>query len=121
LSKGIDLFSRLREYQKEAVNAFISSEQGIVEMPTGAGKTYVAIAAILELLKSGKIQNYIVTVPTIALAFQWYRELNKAGLHPTFIPREPNVSNIMTYPGFIKYTDSMTKVITLYQERRPCS
>ena len=113
MSKGIDLFSRLREYQKEAVNAFISSEQGIVEMPTGAGKTYVAIAAILELLRSGKIENYIVTVPTIALAFQWYRELNKAGLHPTFIPREPNVSNIMTYPGFIKYTDSTTKVITL--------
>jgi len=62
---------QLREYQQEALNAWHDADdRGVVELPTGAGKTVLAIAAMAEL----GVPTLIV-VPTIDLLDQWRREL----------------------------------------------
>ncbi|MBD3205718.1 DEAD/DEAH box helicase [Candidatus Bathyarchaeota archaeon] len=61
---------KLRNYQSEALEEWIKNyNRGIVVLPTGAGKTYLAIKAIERL----KVSTLIV-VPTIVLLEQW-REL----------------------------------------------
>ncbi len=61
----------LREYQRDAVDAWESAgRRGVLELPTGAGKTVVAIAAMVELSVPT-----LVVVPTIDLLEQWRREL----------------------------------------------
>ncbi|WP_224449750.1 DEAD/DEAH box helicase family protein [Haloprofundus salilacus] len=61
----------LREYQRDALDAWLSnSRRGILELPTGSGKTVVAIAAMVELGVPT-----LVVVPTIDLLEQWRREL----------------------------------------------
>ena len=61
----------LREYQREALDAWRGSgERGVVELPTGSGKTVVAIGAIVALNAPT-----LVVVPTIDLLEQWEAEL----------------------------------------------
>ena len=62
---------QLREYQQEALDAWRDAgDRGVVELPTGAGKTVLAIAAIAKLGVPT-----LVVVPTIDLLEQWRREL----------------------------------------------
>ncbi len=61
----------LRPYQQEALDAWRDAgERGVLELPTGSGKTVVAIAAIAELETPT-----LVVVPTIDLVEQWQAEL----------------------------------------------
>jgi len=63
----------LREYQHEALDAWTEADRrGVVELPTGSGKTVVAIAAIEELGVPT-----LVVVPTIDLVEQWRGELER--------------------------------------------
>ncbi|MFB6302101.1 MAG: DEAD/DEAH box helicase family protein [Haloferacaceae archaeon] len=63
---------RLRPYQSAALAAWREAgNRGVVEMPTGSGKTVVAIAAIAELGVPA-----LVVVPTLDLLTQWRRELS---------------------------------------------
>ncbi|KAB8143873.1 DEAD/DEAH box helicase [Chloroflexia bacterium SDU3-3] len=56
-----------RAYQEEALAAWLGRNgQGVVVLPTGAGKTVLALMAIEKL----KLQTLIV-VPTIELLYQW--------------------------------------------------
>ena len=64
----------LREYQKEALSKFLDSKLGVIEMPTGTGKTIVAAKAI-EVLKAPTA----VFVPTRVLIYQWARVLESFG------------------------------------------
>ena len=58
---------RLRDYQEEALRAWLrAGSRGVVVLPTGAGKTLVALAAMAEL----KCPTLIV-VPTLELMDQW--------------------------------------------------
>jgi len=62
---------RLREYQQAALDAWRDAgDRGVVELPTGAGKTVLAIAAMAELGVPT-----LVVVPTVDLLDQWRREL----------------------------------------------
>ena len=62
---------QLREYQQEALDAWRGAgDRGTIQLPTGAGKTVVAIAAIAALGVPT-----LVVVPTIDLLNQWRREL----------------------------------------------
>ncbi|SRR5579875_798885 len=57
----------LRPYQQEAVNAWLDADaRGIVTLPTGAGKTVVALGALAQLGV-----RTLVVVPTIELLRQW--------------------------------------------------
>ncbi|MFB6092981.1 MAG: DEAD/DEAH box helicase family protein, partial [Haloquadratum sp.] len=61
----------LRPYQTEALEAWRANDRrGVVELPTGAGKTVLAVDAIAELGVPT-----LVVVPTIDLLEQWRREL----------------------------------------------
>ena len=62
---------QLRTYQREALDAWRDvGDRGVVELPTGSGKTVVAIAAIATLETPT-----LVVVPTIDLLEQWREEL----------------------------------------------
>jgi superfamily II DNA or RNA helicase len=62
---------QLREYQTEALAAWREAgERGVLELPTGSGKTVIGIAAIEALGTPA-----LVVVPTIDLLDQWVDEL----------------------------------------------
>ena len=57
-----------RPHQKEALDAWDNNKkQGVVSLPTGSGKTILAILAIIQLKRST-----LIVVPTIDLLNQWY-------------------------------------------------
>ncbi|MUV89146.1 DEAD/DEAH box helicase [Halapricum sp. CBA1109] len=61
----------LRSYQRDALDAWREAgDRGVLELPTGSGKTVVAIAAMAALETPT-----LVVVPTIDLLKQWRREL----------------------------------------------
>jgi DNA excision repair protein ERCC-3 len=65
---------RLRDYQAEAVEAFLARDReggsGVVTLPCGAGKTVVALAAMARL----QVETLILATNIVALR-QWRREL----------------------------------------------
>lgn len=65
----------LRPYQLRALEAWRASRRGVVVMPTGAGKTFVALAAAAEALQRG--ESVLVLVPTRILKLQWERRVRE--------------------------------------------
>ena len=64
---------KLRDYQEEALEAWrAEGHRGIVVLPTGAGKTVVAIKAI-EALN----EPTLIVVPTLVLVEQWRARLEE--------------------------------------------
>jgi len=64
----------LRDYQKRALEAWrAAGRRGVVVLPTGAGKTVIALKAIEELEVST-----LVVVPTLVLVDQWRERLEEA-------------------------------------------
>jgi len=67
---------QLREYQTEALDAWreegsgSAPRRGVLELPTGSGKTVIGVAAIADLSTPT-----LVVVPTIDLLEQWREEL----------------------------------------------
>jgi superfamily II DNA or RNA helicase len=65
-------------HQAEAVSAWVrAGRAGVVVLPTGAGKTFVAELAIAAVQRSA-----LVVVPTIELMTQWYDRLTTAFAAP---------------------------------------
>lgn len=63
-----------RPFQTEALNAWLANRgQGVVVLPTGAGKSHLALMAI-----DAKRRAALVVVPTLDLVRQWYDLLRKA-------------------------------------------
>jgi superfamily II DNA or RNA helicase len=60
----------LRDYQREALEAWAAERRGVLELPTGSGKTVIALKAIERLETPA-----LVVVPTIDLLEQWAGEL----------------------------------------------
>jgi len=68
----------LRWYQREALDAWTEAgHRGVVALPTGSGKTIVAIAAIAKLGVAA-----LCLVPTRVLLDQWARALAATWPHP---------------------------------------
>ncbi|MEM4044135.1 MAG: DEAD/DEAH box helicase [Sulfolobales archaeon] len=66
----------LRPYQLRALEAWrANGRRGVVVMPTGAGKTFVALAAAAEALQRG--ESVLVLVPTRILKLQWERRVRE--------------------------------------------
>jgi len=69
--EGLASTYQLRGYQREALAAWEAADRrGVLELPTGSGKTVIAIAAIEDVAAPT-----LVVVPTIDLLEQWRREL----------------------------------------------
>jgi superfamily II DNA or RNA helicase len=63
----------LRHYQQAALDAWIAGKKrGVVVLPTGAGKSYVALRAMIAAGRST-----LVLAPTIELVQQWARDLSE--------------------------------------------
>jgi superfamily II DNA or RNA helicase len=68
---GLSTDYDLRAYQREAIEAWEANDRrGVLELPTGSGKTVVAVAAMAAL-----DTPTLVVVPTVDLLTQWRREL----------------------------------------------
>ena len=60
--------NELHQWQKEALPIFLEKKKLLVEVATGAGKTFFAIKAIIKILKDMDIEiNGIYIVETIYL------------------------------------------------------
>ncbi|MFC6951435.1 DEAD/DEAH box helicase family protein [Halorubellus litoreus] len=69
---ALDTTYELRSYQEDALDAWTDADRrGNLELPTGSGKTVIAIAAMAALSTPT-----LVVVPTIDLLEQWRRELD---------------------------------------------
>jgi len=65
---------RLRPYQQDAIDAWTEAgRRGVIELPTGSGKTVIGLAAIEAVAGPA-----LVVVPTIDLLEQWHEELSSA-------------------------------------------
>lgn len=88
----------LRDYQKEAIEKWKQrGQKGILVLPTGTGKTYIALAVIKEELEqSGKIA---VIVPTIVLVHQWQSKIYQyIGIKPTlYYTHEKGIGKITVF------------------------
>ena len=74
----------LYDYQKKAVKNWLdNSGRGIISLCTGAGKTYVALEAITELIKTHKVA-IIICCPYQHLVDQWCEDL--LDWHINYIP-----------------------------------
>ena len=74
LDGGLVVTREPRPYQREALDAFRANRyRGVVVLPTGAGKTYVAHMAIDATRRSS-----LVVAPTLDLVRQWYDGLKVA-------------------------------------------
>jgi len=61
----------LRGYQQDALDAWTANDRrGVLELPTGSGKTVIGLKAIEAVGEAA-----LVVVPTIDLLVQWRREL----------------------------------------------
>ncbi len=61
----------LRRYQQRALEAWLEAgRRGVIVLPTGAGKTYIALKAIEVVNRA-----VLVVVPTLDLMMQWREEL----------------------------------------------
>jgi superfamily II DNA or RNA helicase len=68
LAHGVRVHREPRPYQAEALEAWRrASGRGVVVLPTGAGKTQVAVMAIDDRRRSA-----LVVAPTLDLVRQWY-------------------------------------------------
>ncbi|MGC8961051.1 MAG: DEAD/DEAH box helicase family protein, partial [Candidatus Bathyarchaeia archaeon] len=71
---GLSCRVRLRSYQREGLDAWVrAGMRGVIVLPTGSGKTYIAFEAI-RLLKTPTL----VIVPTLDLLDQWRSRLAEA-------------------------------------------
>ncbi|MFC7006761.1 DEAD/DEAH box helicase family protein [Halalkalicoccus salilacus] len=71
--RGLASTYELRSYQADALSAWRENgDRGVLELPTGSGKTVIAIKAIEALATPA-----LVVVPTIDLLEQWHAELRE--------------------------------------------
>ena len=89
----------LRDYQSGAVEAWRrAGRRGVVVMPTGTGKTYVALRVILDALAENPRTYVAVIVPLIELAHQWRRRMLELGLYSTlYYGEEKRVSRVTIF------------------------
>lgn len=63
----------LREYQEEALDKWYSNgNRGVIVLPTGAGKTFLALEAMRELMTTT-----LIVVPTLSLMHQWRAKISE--------------------------------------------
>ncbi|KYK30963.1 MAG: helicase [Theionarchaea archaeon DG-70-1] len=91
----------LRDYQKEALQMWLKDKRGVIVLPTGSGKTLVALKAI----EAANCSTLIV-VPTLDLVDQWKENLKKL-----YVSSETDIE-IGEYTGRKKKLQAIT--ITTY-------
>ena len=79
----------LRDYQQQALDAFLATGKGILALYPGAGKTIIGCAAIEALMNKATVENAhramgmfwtLVVTPTLDLLNQWEKVLKEQGI-----------------------------------------
>lgn len=97
MEKGLVARREPRPYQAEALTAWQKARNtGLVVLPTGAGKTYLAIMAIDAVRRST-----LIVVPTLDLARQWSEVLRASFDAPVGVigggQHNPQTLTVITY------------------------
>jgi superfamily II DNA or RNA helicase len=88
----------IRDYQREAVETWERVRRGVIVMPTGTGKTYVALRVILDALAVNPRTHVAVIVPLIELAQQWKKRMREFGLYSTlYYGKEKRISRVTIF------------------------
>lgn len=61
----------LRAWQREALATWRNGTRGVVAVVTGGGKTWFALACVIDFLKRRPNTVIVIVVPTVALLDQW--------------------------------------------------
>lgn len=69
--------NELHQWQKEALPIFLEKKKLLVEVATGAGKTFFAIKAIIKILKDNPEYRVLIVTPKIVILNMWVSELKK--------------------------------------------
>ncbi|OPY36401.1 MAG: type I restriction enzyme EcoKI subunit R [Methanoregula sp. PtaU1.Bin051] len=86
---------KLRWYQKEAIDAWIANNyNGILEMATGSGKTFVGIMSSYCLFREKKNLCVVILVPSKQLVTQWGQEIQKYTDNVILISSSTNVKRV---------------------------
>lgn len=62
---------KLRGWQAAALKIWRDSDRGVVAVVTGGGKTWFALACVVDLLERKPDTSIVIVVPTTALLDQW--------------------------------------------------
>lgn len=94
----------LRRWQKDALTEWKKTRHGVVAVVTGGGKTWFALACILDYWTAYPGARVVIVVPTTALLDQWAVVLtDEFGLDPSAVatygaghrPTSPRLVNVM--------------------------
>jgi superfamily II DNA or RNA helicase len=113
LALGFDDGRIPHDYQLEALAAWRTAGRwGSIVLPTGAGKTFVALQAIAETAVST-----LVVVPTIDLLHQWYARLESA-FHTAIgvwygQEKEAQPVTVTTYPSAWTHAETLGNLFKL--------
>jgi DNA phosphorothioation system restriction enzyme len=81
----------LREYQKDAINNWLSSRgRGVLQMATGAGKTITGLSAAQVIHANGNLDLLLIVCPYKHLVTQWAEECRSFGLSPILCYKSKN-------------------------------
>jgi len=103
----------LHPYQTEALNTWIAADRwGSVVLPTGAGKTVLALRAIIQTQAST-----LIVVPTIDLIHQWYARLENAFGTPIGVwyglEKQARPITVTTYPSAWSHAETLGNLFKL--------
>jgi superfamily II DNA or RNA helicase len=61
----------LRKWQETALDVWRQADRGVIAVVTGGGKTWFALACVVDLLSRRPEARIVIVVPTVALLDQW--------------------------------------------------
>lgn len=67
------------KHQDLAVDAFLATKRGVLEMATGTGKTRTALRIASDLINAGQIDRIVISMTGTDLLNQWAREITDWG------------------------------------------
>ncbi len=100
----------LRDYQKDAIEAWFSSRcNGILEMPTATGKTFTAMGCINRMQGDVERLFTVIAVPYTHLIQQWKDNVNK--WNQLAKPDQKISSNIFVTSGTPSWKSKLKRVV----------
>jgi len=108
----IELPHELRDYQMQAVDFAIAHRHAIIELPTGRGKTLVAIGIVNDIMRREPV-SVLVVVPTQILLHQWIEDgFQAAGISASGVSGESKSwgeHTVITYQSALNYLHMLSR------------
>lgn len=100
----------LYKHQEEALNILKESSRGIINLPTGTGKTTIQAYTVAENIKFSKDPKvYVILAPRILLANQLFSEI-KSSLLKSNIDAQYLIVHSGNYHSDLKWMESIRKI-----------